>query len=432
MLDIQFIRNNKDLVEEKARQKGYPVNLDELINLDNELKRNIPILEDILNQRNKLSAQFSSSKPSQDDIEKGKELKNNASELEKKINDLKQKYNKTLKLVPNMPLDIVPVGASEDENVVVKKVGEPQKFKFNAKNHWELNDDNSLFDKTRAANIAGSRFVYLKGGLVRLQFAMINWVMEKLSDEDFIDSIVKDNNLNISSRPFVPILPPGLVNTSSYVATTRLDAEDVTYKLAEDELWMNASAEHSLCNMYQSEIMSEQDLPIRYLGYATSYRREAGSYGKDTEGIIRLHQFDKLEMEVFSTPETGIEEHKLLVAIEEYFVSQLNLPYQLLEKCTADIGKPNAKGMDIEVWFPGQNKYRETHSADYMTDFQARSLKTRFRKTDNSIGFVHNNDATVFAFSRILAAIMENYQTEDGHIRIPAVLKKYLGGMEEI
>jgi seryl-tRNA synthetase len=256
--------------------------------------------------------------------------------------------------------------------------------------------------------------------------------MDKLTDEEFIKQLIAENNLSISSKPFVPVLPPGIVNTSSYHATTRLDAEEVTYKLADDDMWMNASAEHSLCNMYQNEILPEKQLPIRYLGYATSYRREAGSYGKDTEGIIRLHQFDKLEMEVFSSPETGLEEHKLMVAIEEYFVNALNLPYQLLEKCTADIGKPNAKGMDIEVWFPGQQKYRETHSADYMTDYQARSLKTRYRKSDNTTELVHTNDATVFAFSRILAAIMENYQNEEGEILVPDVLKNYLGGMEKI
>ena len=432
MLDIQYIRDNKELVQEKASQKGYPINLDELLNLDNELRHNIQILEDFLNQRNVLFAQFSNNRPSEDDIEKGKELKNKSAEIEKTVNDLKKKFTDTIKKVPNMPLEMVPVGLSENDNVIYKKVGEPLNYDFAPKNHWELNEANSLIDKTRAAKVAGSRFVYLKGGLVRLQFAIINWVMDKLTDEAFIAGLIKDNNLNISTKAFVPILPPGLVNTSSYMATTRLDAEEVTYKLADDEMWMNASAEHSLCNMYQDEILASQELPIRYLGYATSYRREAGSYGKDTEGIIRLHQFDKLEMEVFSTPETGLDEHKLLVAIEEYFVSQLKLPYQLLEKCTADIGKPNAKGMDIEIWFPGQNKYRETHSADYMTDFQARSLKTRFRKEDNSIDFVHNNDATVFAFSRILAALMENYQTKEGQIKVPEVLKNYLGGMEKI
>jgi seryl-tRNA synthetase len=431
MIDIQFIRDNKDLVKEKSEQKGYQVDIDAIINLDDQIRSKIPAMEEVLKQRNQLASQFSNSTPSQEQIEQGRSLKDQASSMETELSELKKQLNALLLGVPNMPLSMVPLGLSEDDNQVIKKI-EPNQLNFEAKNHWELAKEDSLIDKTRATKVAGSRFVYLKGGLVRLQFAIINWVMDKLTDEEFIKQLIAENNLSISSKPFVPVLPPGIVNTSSYHATTRLDAEEVTYKLADDDMWMNASAEHSLCNMYQNEILPEKQLPIRYLGYATSYRREAGSYGKDTEGIIRLHQFDKLEMEVFSSPETGLEEHKLMVAIEEYFVNALNLPYQLLEKCTADIGKPNAKGMDIEVWFPGQKKYRETHSADYMTDYQARSLKTRYRKSDNTTELVHTNDATVFAFSRILAAIMENYQNEEGEILVPDVLKNYLGGMEKI
>ncbi len=431
MIDIQFIRDNKDLVKEKSEQKGYQVDIDAIINLDDQIRSKIPAMEEVLKQRNQLASQFSNSTPSQEQIERGRSLKDQASSMETELSELKKQLNALLLGVPNMPLSMVPLGLSEDDNQVIKKI-EPNQLNFEAKNHWELAKEDSLIDKTRATKVAGSRFVYLKGGLVRLQFAIINWVMDKLTDEEFIKQLIAENNLSISSKPFVPVLPPGIVNTSSYHATTRLDAEEVTYKLADDDMWMNASAEHSLCNMYQNEILPEKQLPIRYLGYATSYRREAGSYGKDTEGIIRLHQFDKLEMEVFSSPETGLEEHKLMVAIEEYFVNALNLPYQLLEKCTADIGKPNAKGMDIEVWFPGQKKYRETHSADYMTDYQARSLKTRYRKSDNTTELVHTNDATVFAFSRILAAIMENYQNEEGEILVPDVLKNYLGGMEKI
>jgi seryl-tRNA synthetase len=256
--------------------------------------------------------------------------------------------------------------------------------------------------------------------------------MSELSKENLIEKLIQENNLNIVAKPFLPVLPPALVNTKAYEASTRLNAEQDTYKLADDELWLNASAEHSLCNMYLDEILPEAELPIRYLGYATSFRREAGTYGKDSEGTIRMHQFDKLEMEVFSTPETGLDEHKLLIAIEEYLVQQLGLPYRLLQKCTADIGKPNAHGVDIEVWFPGQGKYRETHTADYMTDYQARSLKTRFRRDNNTTEYVHTNDATAFAFPRLLAAIMENYQTKDGHVVIPEILKQYMSGIEEI
>jgi seryl-tRNA synthetase len=223
-----------------------------------------------------------------------------------------------------------------------------------------------------------------------------------------------------------------MLRTEPYVASARLNAEEVTYKIEQDDLWLNASAEHTLCTMYWNEVLPEEQLPIRYLGYSTSFRREAGTYGKDTEGIIRLHQFDKLEMEVFSTPEDGEDEHKLQIAIQEYLVQQLGLPYRLLNKCTFDIGKPNAHGVDIDCWFPAQNTYRETHTADYMTDYQARDLKIRTRRKDGRIDLVHTNDATAFAMSRILAAIMENNQTADGHITIPEVLRPFLQNQTQI
>jgi seryl-tRNA synthetase len=206
----------------------------------------------------------------------------------------------------------------------------------------------------------------------------------------------------------------------------------VTYKIEQDDLWLNASAEHTLCTMYWNEILPEESLPIRYLGYSTSFRREAGTYGKDAEGIFRMHQFDKLEMEVFSTGETGLAEHKLLIAIQEYLVQQLGLPYRLVQKCTFDIGKPNASGLDIDCWFPGQGAYRETHTADYMTDYQARDLKIRVKRSDGQMQLVHTNDATAFALGRILKAILENNQQEDGSIVVPEVLRPYLGGKESI
>jgi seryl-tRNA synthetase len=197
-----------------------------------------------------------------------------------------------------------------------------------------------------------------------------------------------------------------------------LNKEEQTYKLEDDDLWLNASAEHTLAPMYMGETLSEPELPLRYVGFTTAFRREAGTYGKDTEGIFRLHQFDKLEMESFTRPEDGLNEHLLMVAIQEYLQQQLKLPYQVLEKCTADIGFPNAKGVDINTWMPGQNKYRETHTADFITDFQARGMQTRV-KTANGSDYVHTNDATAFAAGRMLVAIIENYQNEDGTIRVP-------------
>jgi len=432
MLDIQFIRDNAALVIEKSKQKGYDIPVNELLKVDASRRELQTTVEALRQKRNELAAGAKGQSPTAENVELGKSYKHGLIKSEKELKVLDDQYLALLQSVPNMPLEAVPVGASEAENKVTKKIGEPINYDFVPKNHWEIEAADNLIDKTRAVKVAGSRFVYLKGALVQLQFAIIQWTLEQLSDEHFLEKIIEENQLDIVAKPFVPVLPPALVNTKAYEATTRLNAEETTYKLADDELWLNASAEHSLCNMYMDEIIPEIQLPIRYIGYATSFRREAGTYGKDTEGTIRMHQFDKLEMEVFSTPETGLNEHKLLIAIEEHLVGALGLPYQYLQKCTADIGKPNANGIDIEVWFPGQGKYRETHTADYMTDYQARSLKTRLRRANNNTEFVHTNDATAFAFPRILAAIIENYQTKDGHIIIPEVLKPYMAGKTEI
>jgi seryl-tRNA synthetase len=226
-------------------------------------------------------------------------------------------------------------------------------------------------------------------------------------------------------------LPPAVARTEIYQATGRLNKEEQTYKLEDDELWLNASAEHTLAPMFMKETIAGDDLPLRFIGYTTAFRREAGTYGKDTEGIFRLHQFDKAEMESFTKPQDGLNEHLFLVAIQEYLLQQLKLPYQVLEKCTADIGFPNAKGVDLNTWLPSQNKYRETHTADFITDFQARSMQTKV-KTDNGTEFVHTNDATAFAMGRALVAIIENYQNADGTVRIPETLQKYMGGQQAI
>ncbi|MDQ5971873.1 MAG: seryl-tRNA synthetase [Patescibacteria group bacterium] len=428
MLDIQYIRDNPEVVAQKAKQKNVKVDIPKLLEVDAQRRQLLGDAELLRQLRNQQAASTKGQKPSPEQIEQGKVLKTKLAKIEAELEAVETKFNDLHKKVPNVSLDTVPVGATEDENVVVKTVGEPPKFSFKAKSDAELGSLHDTIDKERAAKVAGARFAYLKGDVVRLQFAIMQFVMDSLSDEKLIARLVKENNLKVSSKPFTPVLPPAMVKTEPYEASARLDAEEVTYKLAQDDLWMNASAEHSLCTMYMNEILDEKDLPIRYLGYATSFRREAGSYGKDTEGIFRMHQFDKMEMEVFSTAETGLDEHKLLVAIQEYLVQQLELPYQLIQKCTADIGKPNAQGVDINTWMPAQQQYRETHTADYMTDYQARRLQTRVRRTSGAVELVHTNDATAFAMGRILKAIMENYQKDDGTIRVPKVLKPYIGG----
>ncbi|HJQ08915.1 MAG TPA: serine--tRNA ligase [Candidatus Saccharimonadales bacterium] len=432
MIDIQFIRENPELVAQKSKEKGYPVDLPRLLELDVRRRDIQTEAEQIRAQRNDLAAATKGTRPAPEQVEQGKMLKAKISDLEQQLEPVDAEYQQLLRAVPNMPLADVPVGATEDENVVIKQAGERPVFDFNPKHDHELGELHDLIDKERAAKIAGSRFVYLKGDLVRLQFAIIQFVMQTLTDEQIIRKLIEANGLNVSAKPFTPILPPAMLRTEPYAASARLNAEEVTYKIEQDDLWLNASAEHTLCTMYWNEVLPEAKLPIRYIGYSTSFRREAGTYGKDVEGIFRLHQFDKLEMEVFSTAETGLDEHKLLIAIQEYLVQQLGLPYQLLLKCTADIGKPNARGVDINCWFPGQGKYRETHTADYMTDYQARDLKIRVRHANNRIALVHTNDATAFALGRTLKALIENYQTKDGRIIVPEVLRPYMGGQAEI
>ncbi len=432
MLDIQFIRNNPDLVAEKSRQKGYEVDIPKLLQVDTDRRELMKRVEQLRNQRNEISALMKGGKPDQQLIDQGKQLKIEISEQETYLDDTETQYRQLLKQVPNMPLDQVPVGLTEKENVVVREVGQKNNFDFTPKPHWELLEPRDMVDKKRAAKISGSRFTYLKGELVRMQLAIMQFVMDTLMDEAVIGRIVEENNLNVVNKPFVPVLPPAMLRTEPYEASARLNKAEVTYKLEDDDLWLNASAEHVLCTMYWNETLPADQLPIRYIGYSTSFRREAGTYGKDTEGIVRLHQFDKLEMEVFCTAETGEGEHKLQIALQEYLVQQLGIPYRLLQKCTADIGKPNASGYDIDCWFPGQNRYIETHTADYMTDFQARDLNIRTKRGGDGTQLVHTNDATAFAMSRILAAITENYQQADGMIRVPEVLRPYMNNKEMI
>lgn len=434
MLDIQFIRDNADEVQTKSQQKGYQIDVPAFLELDEERRGLLANVEALRQKRNENTDKIKQAggKPDEALIHQGKLIKMELAQAEDQLNGVDEQYQKLLKAIPNMPLSDVPIGATEDENVVAKTVGEKPHFDFEPKEHWQIAEPRDLIDKERAAKISGSRFAYIKGDLVRLQFAIMQFVMQTLGDETVIKKLVTENNLNVSTKPFTPVLPPALLRTEPYVASARLNAEEVTYKIEQDDLWLNASAEHTLCTMYWNEILPEDQLPIRYIGYSTSFRREAGTYGKDTDGIIRMHQFDKLEMEIFSTPETGLDEHLLAVAIQEYLVQQLGLPYQVLQKCTFDIGKPNARGIDIECWMPGQGKYRETHTADYMTDYQARDLKVRTKRKNGQIALVHTNDATAFALGRTMVAIIENYQTADGHIVIPEVLRPFMGNQAQI
>jgi seryl-tRNA synthetase len=434
MLDIQFIRDNAQLVAEKSKQKGYEVDIQKLLEIDAERRDLLTQVDALRARRNENADKMKGGKPDQAVIDEGKQIKIELIEREGYLTETDEQYLSLLKKVPNMPTEDVPVGASEEENVESKKWGEPTRFDFAPKNHWELGEQRDWIDKERAAKVTGARFAYLKGDLVQLQFALVQYVISTLTNQEFIEKIIVDNGLTLPATPFTPILPPVMIREDIYDQMDRLEPREDRYHIdgADDNLWLIGSAEHTLGSMYAGEIFSEAQLPVRYIGYSTSFRQEAGTYGKDNEGILRMHQFDKLEMEVFSTPETGLDEHKLLIAIQEYMMQQFGIPYHVLMKCTADIGKPNARGVDIEAWLPGQDKYRETHTADFMTDYQSRRLKTRVRRASGEIDLVHTNDATAFAMGRTMIAIIENFQTAEGRVRIPEVLQSYMGGRSEI
>jgi len=430
MLDIRYIRDNADLVQQNARQKNYDVDIAELLKLDGE-RRELSQRVDVLRERrNAIAASMKGGRPEQAAIDEGKQIKVELSEQEGYLTSLEAEVLALHKKVPNMASADVPVGATEDENVVSKTVGEPTTFSFEPRNHNDIALQRGWLDKERAAKVAGSRFAYLKGDLVKLQFAIVQFVIDSLSDEAVLAKITSDAGLNVSLKPFTPVLPPLMIRTELYDAMDRLEPRDDRYKLEDDDLWLQGSAEHVMGSMHANEMLNESDLPIRYLGYATSFRREAGTYGKDMEGILRMHQFDKLEMESFTVGENGLNEHLFFVAIQEYLLATLGIPYRVIQKCTADIGKPNARGIDMEAWLPGQSQYRETHTADYMTDYQARRLQTRVRREDGTIELIHTNDATAFALGRAMIAIIENNQNEDGTVNIPEALRGYIGNKE--
>ena len=433
MIDIQFIRDNPELVQRKTEEKGYrDINIVELLKLDEKRRDILTQVEELRAQRNILTAEMKGAKPSPEQIEKGRALREKIADGETALKNIDDTYWPALKAVPNMSLDMVPVGDSEDYNVVVRTYGEKPDFDFTPKQHWEIAEAKGWLDKERAAKIAGNRFVYLKGDLVLLEFALWQHGLNTLTNQVKLQEIVDGAGLsNVSSKPFTPVLPPAVARTEVFQATGRLNKEEQTYKIEDEDLWLNASAEHTLSPMYIDEILPEADLPIRLVGFTTAFRREAGTYGKDTEGFLRLHQFNKLEMESFTTAETSFDEHLFMVAIQEYLMQSLGLHHQVLEKCTADIGRPNAKGVDLNVWLPGQGQYRETHTADYITDYQARPMKTRVRRADGTIELVHTNDATAFS-QRPLIAIIENFQTPEGDVIVPEVLRPYMGGRERI
>ncbi|HEU0266355.1 MAG TPA: serine--tRNA ligase, partial [Candidatus Saccharimonadaceae bacterium] len=420
--------------QENACRKGYGhLSVEELLELDERRRELQGEVDELRERRNANAAKMKGGRPDQATIDEGKQIKTELTEREKYLSEADTKFIELLKKFPNMALDSVPIGETEDENVEVKRAGDQPQFDFEPKSHAQIAEAKGWLDSERAVKIAGSRFLYIKGDLARMEFALWQYGIDTLTSQEKLKGIIDGAGLTgkVSDKPFTFVLPPAVAKTEVFEATGRLNKQEQTYKIEDEDLWLNASAEHTLSPMYMGEILDEADLPIRLVGYTTAFRREAGTYGKDTEGMFRLHQFNKLEMESFTSADKSYDEHLMMVAIQEYLMASLGLPYRVLEKCTADIGRPNAKGVDVEVWLPSQQKYRETHTADYITDFQARAMKTRVRRGDGALELAHTNDATAYA-ERPLIGIIENFQTAAGDVIVPEVLRSYLGGRAKI
>jgi seryl-tRNA synthetase len=420
MLDIDILRSDPDRVRKAIIDKnGDPAILDRFTALDKDWRAATTAVEQKRAEQKKLSAAR--------DIEGAKKLKEEIKEMEEKVAAAEAERLVIWKKIPNIPSADTPIGKSEDENTVIKVWGEPIKLDFEPKDHVALGEALGLIDIEMAGQVSGTRFAYLKGDAVTLQFALIQHVFRVLGDRGILKSIAEKVKAGYSPKPFVPVLPPVMIRPEVMDKMARLEPREERYHIPSDDMYMIGSAEHTLGPLHMDQIIPQEQLPIRYVGYSTSFRREAGASGKDTRGILRVHQFDKVEMESFTTPEDSELEQDFFVAVQEYLMQSLELPYRLIMCCTADQGDPDARHIDLETWMPAQNKYRETHSADLMTDYQSRRLGTRLRRADGKIEYVHMNDATAFAIGRTLIAILENYQTKEGDILVPKALQSYVG-----
>ena len=420
MLDAKILREEPEKVKQAiATKNADPALVDTFTALDKSWREATAAVEaKRVEQKSAAAAR---------DIEAGKKLKDEVKALEERVSTLEKERMVVWQKIPNLPSEDTPVGKGEEENVVIKTVGEPTQFDFEPKDHMELGEALGLIDMETAARVTGSRFGYKKGDLALLEFALVQYVMKVLTDAAIIKEIAGSVGPECSAKPFVPVLPPVMIRPEVYQRMDRLEPADDRYYIPSDDLYLIGSAEHTLGPLHMDDIIPEHNLPLRYAGFSVSFRREAGAAGKDTKGMLRVHQFDKVEMESFTTPEHGRREQDFMVAVQEYLWRSLELPYQVVAICTGDMGKPDTRQIDINTWLPGQSTYRETHTSDYNGDYQARRLGTKVKRADGKTEFVHMNDATAMAMSRTPIAILENYQQADGSVRVPKVLQPYVG-----
>lgn len=419
MLDITFIRENPDIVRAAIKNKNREgIDLDRILELADQRKKYATEISEINRRRGEAQAAR--------DIEGGKRLKEELKTAEENYGNLEKELVSLLVKIPNIPSADTPIGPDESGNKVIRQWGEKKNFSFTPKAHWDIGKDLGIIDNEKAAEVSGARFTYIKGDLARLEFALMQFAFDTITNRENLRKVIEKAGLSVSDKPFMQVIPPLMMRSSVMNRMARLDPIEDRFYIEKDDLVFIGSAEHTLGPIHMDETLKEEDLPLRYAALTPAFRREAGAAGKDTRGILRLHQFDKLEMESFTKPEEGLLEQDLMVAVQEYLMQALGLPYQVVAICTGDMGFPDQRQIDIETWMPGQDAYRETHTSDYIGGFQARRLNTKVKRLDGSTEPVHMNDATALS-QRPLIAILENYQNEDGTVTIPEVLRPYMG-----
>ncbi|MEM3769780.1 MAG: serine--tRNA ligase [Candidatus Bathyarchaeia archaeon] len=425
MLDIKLIREKPELVRENLKRRCEPEFLrmvDGLIECDKLWRQHLTRLNDLRRERNRITMEIASLKKRDVDatlmVSRAKEIDKEIANLERLVGEYEEKARYYLLRLPNLLHDSVPIGKDEHDNVTVRTWGEIPRFNFPVKDHITLGLSLDIMDIERAGKIAGARFFYLKKEGVLLDIALLNFALEEM---------VK--------KGYTPIEPPFLMRRKPYEGVTALsDFEDSLYKIENEDLYLIATSEHPMAAMFMDEVLRAEDLPIKFVGISPNFRKEAGAHGKDTRGIFRTHQFNKVEQFIFCKPEDSWQFHEELIRNAEELVQKLGLPYRVVNVCTGDIGTVAAKKYDIEVWMPAQNAYREIISCSNCTDYQARRLNIRYREKEGEPpkGFVHTLNSTALATGRTIVAILENYQQADGSIIIPEVLRKYMGGLEKI
>jgi seryl-tRNA synthetase len=418
MLDMDFIREHPDLIKDVARRRKTAVDVDALLALDADLRQTRRQAEDLRAEQNRLNRAIREAGADHEARERaigrGREVAAALKELEPRERALEVQVRELWLLVPNIPDASVPEGAGEEDNEEVKRVGEPLRFDFEPLDHVALMRGLDMLDLERGVKVAGSRSYILKGDAVRLEIALLQFALDR-----------------VAGKGFTPLSVPAMAKEFAFIGNSQFPrGREQTYALPEDGLFLVGTAEVAITGMHGGEILGEQDLPIRYVAWSPCFRREAGTYGKDTRGIFRVHQFEKVEQYIIcrADHEESVRWHEDLLAIAEELVQALELPYRVINICTGDLGDAKVKGYDIECWIPSEDRYRETHSDSYFHDYQARRADLRYRGEDGVVRYAHTLNNTALASVRTIIALVENHQQADGTVRVPQALRPYLGG----